>query len=544
MVIVMISCIGSIFALSTWQGILPSCSLLIHLIPITILMIVAALLFNGKCSSILDIINVTGSDSSAHYMESKEYVATLAHEVRTPLNALLGCCSLLRETNLTDQQLKYIALIQSSATQIESNVTSVLELSRLESGKVILNPKPFQVMELLQSCVDMVHPMAAIKNLSVHIRVSTEDKKIRVIGDAARICQVILNLLSNAIKFTESGFVELGCRVHVSCENHMALLRLEVLDSGPGLTPEQQSKLFQPFEQVHVGTWSKHGGSGLGLVICQKLIDLMGGRIGVVSERTMPLQGTCMYVEIALPLDGEPLIDLHYGQTIPNNSLKSSLKLAPKEDSVDSCLSAKNLLCGAYPNDSLSQRSSTSFQISDSVLDSPSDPTIPMENFLKLPHQVHEEGVTRSLKDSSVLIVDDNYINSVVVTELMYSIGFGEVLSAHSGEAAIASYEKNPKITVIMMDLNMPEMDGLQTTKCIRQIELSKKLPHPIIVGWSGSMDSITNGLCRQAGMDACLSKPANRSHIIELLNSILFLNVVPQRSFSFCLSTSPPSEV
>lgn len=215
-----------------------------------------------------------------------DFLANMSHEVRTPLNAIMGLTRLLQQTSLTPQQSAYLEMIDSSATSLLALLNSVLDLSKIEAGKLVFEQVRFDLPKWIEQCVSSVMAQALAKGLQFNLDVSA-DLPQYVMGDPGRLRQVLANLLSNAMKFTDKGQISVKVWLDPSPAAHspgQVSVLFQVRDTGIGMTPEQQRTIFDAFTQADVSTTRRFGGTGLGLTICQRLVQMMGGKIRVVSE--------------------------------------------------------------------------------------------------------------------------------------------------------------------------------------------------------------------------------------------------------------------
>ena len=256
-------------------------------------------------ASIIDIgerkanerLRVERDAATAASHAKSEFLANMSHEIRTPLNGVTGMLELLGRTGLDDHQRRFVDIAGTSAGALLSVINDILDVSKIEAGKLELDRATFNLPELLADVVDMFAPQAAGKGVELASVVPTTTPA-RVIGDPERLRQVLVNLVGNAIKFTDEGAITLRC-VTTRVGTDEAAFRIDVADSGPGIAAGELERLFQPFTQADGSTTRRHGGTGLGLTISRQLVELMGGQIGVDSE---PGAGTVFHVDLSLPL--------------------------------------------------------------------------------------------------------------------------------------------------------------------------------------------------------------------------------------------------
>jgi PAS domain S-box-containing protein len=350
------------------------------------------------------------------------FLANMSHEIRTPLNGILGLATLLDGIETAQDNHRLLRLIRTSGETLAKILDDVLDLSKIESGKLELEQEPFSLREALEWTLALFRTEAEKKHLELKLRI--EDGTLdALIGDATRIRQVLANLVSNAIKFTEEGSIEIGVR-QVAEEPHPGHCRIavRVRDTGIGIPPEKVDRLFQAFSQVDVSTTRRFGGTGLGLVICRRLVEMMGGNIEVTSA---PAKGSVFEFQFVAGIQ-------------------------------------------------VSNDCSTS-----------------------------ENRVTQLLH-SRVLVVEDNPINQIVVKGMLEKLGCqAEVLS--DGGDAVRELGK-AHYDMVLMDIQMPGIDGLEATRRIRSLStFSSRIP---IVALTASAMTEDRQACLAAGANDFLSKP------------------------------------
>ncbi|MEE4250940.1 MAG: ATP-binding protein, partial [Alcanivoracaceae bacterium] len=494
-----------------------------------------------------------------------QFLARMSHEIRTPLNGVIGLAELLRDTSPTLQQRQYIDLIERSGRSLVGLINDVLDHARIEAGKLELERIPFSLQALISECAN-IFSLRAHDNDTVIFYSVEEGVPEQVIGDPSRLRQVLINLLSNAVKFTEHGLVELVVSLKARQADHCRLY-FEVRDSGIGLTLEEQSNLFDLFAQASASVSRRYGGSGLGLSISRELVQLMGGDIGVrsarnwgstfyfelsfaghceTSERQVPpsvpeavlldhsgqlrrlVQGRHRYrrvqvvsnvgacVDLLRQSNAAPLVVIHSQQ--PDSSLESLL--APLQPFADRCMLRLVVgVRGGVPAELLAR-----LRVADLKSCTVFDDRKLAELF-----QLGGEDVVETAEQPAaspvqpfagmqVLVAEDNPVNQIVTDGMLKRLGVETRVVSDGLEALNAYEQRQGRFDLILMDLDMPNMDGAASAREIRALERRQGWAPCRIIALSAHVLPEYRQAVAEAGMDGQLSKPVTMDQLAEAL--------------------------
>jgi signal transduction histidine kinase/ligand-binding sensor domain-containing protein/DNA-binding response OmpR family regulator len=499
------------------------------------------------------------------------FLATMSHEIRTPMNGVLGMAALLGETSLTTEQQEYTDTIRSSGEALLTVINDILDFSKIESGNLELDNHSFDLRQCIEEVMDVFSAKASQKGLDLVYQIDYQIPA-QIVGDGHRLRQILLNLISNAMKFTHQGEIFVSVNLLKSIDGKLDLA-FHVKDSGIGIPKDKLSRLFKAFSQVDSSTTRKYGGTGLGLVISERLVQLMDGSISVESESGV---GTTFTFTIKSGVSQESLRQYVHFNTAGNEGkkvlviddnatnltiLKGQLErwtlsptLASSGKEALEILSQSQQRFDLVIADmqmpdmdglQLSQRIKTLYNLPIILLSSVGDESkrkhpelfsavlnkpVKQQQLSRVVQAALRPDATVSIVDEpnkkqlltdefatmyplKILLAEDNIVNQKLTTRVLSKLGYKNVEIAQNGLEAIEKFDEE-FYEVILMDVQMPEMDGLEATRLIRM----KQYHQPVIISMTANAMQDDKDKCIQAGMNEYISKPIDLEELVGAL--------------------------
>jgi len=522
------------------------------------------------CAKMTNTLIETKNEANLAAQTKGTFLANMSHEIRTPMNAIIGMTSIGLSAVDNERKDYCFHKIEDVSTHLLGIINDILDMSKIEAGKFDLSPTEFNFEKMLQRVVNVINLRVNERQQKLTIYIDRAIPK-NLIGDDHRIAQVITNLLGNAVKFTpEKGFIRIGTQYLGEADDGTCTIQISITDTGIGISPEQQERLFRSFQQAEVNTTRKFGGTGLGLSISKNIVEMMGGRIWIESEigagskfafTIQVKRGAEEQIEVLtwgnlhiLAVDNDPYVLSHFnviaksfGLTCDTaESYEEALSLVKKNALYDFCFinhkiqSSNSLLLAKAINDkspktvlTLMISASAWFEIENEAkaagvqkfLSKPLFPTSVADvinTSLGLNHKQDEEFNAIGLfSEHHILLAEDVEINREIVLALLEPTLLN-IHCAENGVDAVKMFSESPdKYELILMDVQMPDMDGYEATRQIRSLNLAEAASVPIIAMTANVFKEDVEK-CLEAGMNGHIGKPLDFNVVLEVLQKYL----------------------